>query len=83
MSGKAERYTGLLKTVLRVLAKGVRNVWDANLAEVTRLVNTRGSSNFPFPAHTKPLHVGGGDNYSCALGFSVNFVLLLSGRCWK
>lgn len=47
--------------MLRALGNGAWKHYDANLAEGTCLVNTRGSGKYPGPAQTKPIHSVGGD----------------------
>lgn len=47
--------------MLWALGAGAWKNWDANLAEATWLVNSRGSDNHTGPAEIKPLYTVGGD----------------------
>jgi len=44
-SAKTERYSGLLKTILRAIGAGTLKHWDIHLAKATLLVNTQGSAS--------------------------------------
>ena len=60
-SGKTERYSGLLKTMLKALGGGTFTNWEKHLAEATWLANTRGSVSQDGPTQSSSLHTVEGD----------------------
>ena len=60
-SCKIERYSGLLKTMLKALGGGTFTNWEKHLAEATWLANTRGSVSQDGPTQSSSLHTVEGD----------------------